>query len=120
MFNSTLGKIIYTNNDEYRTSIAKIFGTPDEEYLDDEFSFEPVFDSIYEQTCNDAFFKWAYVTAAGFMLSEDDKLGVCVLFAYDYAAAFYDVLCDYLNGDVNNTLANHKETLEKILSRKYN
>jgi hypothetical protein len=48
-------------------------------------------------------------------------LGVCVLFSYDYAKAFYAVLCDYFNqaNDETNTKKN-KATLEKLLERKRN
>ena len=116
MFNTTLGKIEYLNDEEYRICIAQIFGMPKD--LDD-YSFEPIFDDIYERTKDEPFFKKIYAIAAGFMLSEDPNVGMCVLFAYDYAKAFYDVLCDYLNGAISNTnKEENKATLEKLLERK--
>ena len=123
MLNTTLGKIEYLNDEEYRICIAQIFGIPKElETLDDcfeELSFEPIFDDIYERTKDEPFFKKIYAIAAGFMLSEDPNVGMCVLFAYDYAKAFYDVLCDYLNGATSNTnKEENKATLEKLLERK--
>ena len=122
MFNTTLGKIEYLNDQEYRICIAQIFGMSKSlaelETLDD-CSFEPAFDMIYERTKDDPFFKKIYAVAAGFMLSEDPNVGMCVLFAYDYAKAFYAVLCDYLNGATGNiNKEENKATLEKILERK--
>lgn len=128
--NTTLGKIEYIDDEEYRICIARIFckvpsathlepTVPlDPTDLDDDFSFEPIFDDIYARTKDDPFFQRIYTVAAGFMLSEDPCLGVCVLFAYDYAKAFYDVLCAYLNNDSNETLEATKATLEKLLERK--
>ena len=83
----------------------------------DDYSFEPAFDDIYDKTGDEPFFKWAYTTAAGFMLSEDPKLGVCVLFAYDYAATFYEVLCVHLNCGPIEDLDRCKKNLEKIITR---
>jgi hypothetical protein len=115
MFNTTLGKIEYLTDQEYRICIAQIFGIPKD--LDD-YSFEPIFDDIYEKTKDDPFFKKIYTIAAGFMLSEDPNVGMCVLFAYDYAKAFYAVLCDYLNGANEETLDATKNALEKLLERR--
>lgn len=121
--NTTLGKIEYNDDEEYRICIARIFSkvpleptVPSE--LDDAFSFEPIFDDIYARTKDDPFFQKIYTVAAGFMLSEDPCLGVCVLFAYDYAKAFYAVLCAYLNKETEETLDKTKATLEKLLERK--
>jgi hypothetical protein len=128
--NTTLGKIEYDDDEEYRICIARIFGKGSLEptvpkeleqvplELDDDFSFEPIFDDIYARTKDDPFFQRIYTVAASFMLSEDPCLGVCVLFAYDYAKAFYAVLCAYLNKDSNETLEATKATLEKLLERK--
>ena len=119
--NTTLGKIEYNDDEEYRICIARIFSkvpstVPSE--LDDDFSFEPIFDDIYARTKDDPFFQRIYTVAAGFMLSEDPCLGVCVLFAYDYAKAFYDVLCAYLNKETEETLDKTKATLEKLLEQR--
>lgn len=139
--NTTLGKIEYNDDEEYRICIARIFckvpsathleptvpkeleqgplepTVPSE--LDDDFSFEPIFDDIYARTKDDPFFQRIYTVAAGFMLSEDPCLGVCVLFAYDYAKAFYAVLCAYLNNDSNEILEATKATLEKLLEQRW-
>ena len=131
MLDTTLGKIEYNDDEEYRICIARIFGIPEcsSELLDD-YSFEPIFDDIYARTKGDPFFQKIYVTSAGFMLSEDPCLGVCVLFAYDYAKAFYAVLCDYFNQETSEgsdsceatkvTKEENKATLEKLLERKRN
>lgn len=123
MLDTTLGKIEYEDDEEYRASIARIFGIPDSQV--DDYSFEPIFDDIYARTKDDPFFQKVYLTSAGFMLSEDPCLGVCVLFAYDYAKAFYAVLCDYFNQANDETKAinkatkeENKATLEKLLERK--
>lgn len=121
MLDTTLGKIEYNDDEEYRASIARIFGIPNSQV--DDYSFEPIFDDIYARTKDDPFFQKIYLTSAGFMLSEDPCLGVCVLFAYDYAKAFYAVLCDYFNQvndetDKEENKATNKATLEKLLERK--
>ena len=127
--NTTLGKIQYDDDEEYRICIARIFckvpleptvSSVTELDLDDDFSFEPIFDDIYARTKDDPFFQKIYTVAAGFMLSEDPCLGVCVLFAYDYAKAFYAVLCAYLNKDSNKTQEATKATLEKLLEQRKN
>ena len=135
MLDTTLGKIEYEDDEEYRASISRIFGIPE---CSADYSFEPIFDDIYARTKNDPFFKKIYLTSAGFMLSEDPCLGVCVLFAYDYAKAFYAVLCDYFNQandetdketkgsnsceatkeENKATKEENKATLEKLLERK--
>ena len=132
--NTTLGKIEYEDDEEYRICIARIFCKVPSELeqvpsathleqgsleLDDDFSFEPIFDDIYARTKDDPFFQRIYTVAAGFMLSEDPCLGVCVMFAYDYAKAFYAVLCAYLNKDTNETQEATKATLEKLLERRW-
>jgi hypothetical protein len=130
MLDTTLGKIEYSYDEEYRTCIARIFNVPNSQV--DDYSFEPIFDDIYARTKDDPFFQKIYLTAAGFMLSEDPCLGVCVLFAYDYAKAFYAVLCDYLNQETSfgsdsceatketneATKETNKATLEKLLERR--
>jgi hypothetical protein len=134
--NTTLGKIEYNDDEEYRICIARIFSkvplepTVPKELeqvpleptdLDDDFSFEPIFDDIYARTKDDPFFQKIYTVAAGFMLSEDPCLGVCVLFAYDYAKAFYAVLCAYLNDETSEEIkTTTKATLEKLLERRKN
>ena len=107
MLNTTLGKIEYNDDDEYRIFIGKIFCVPD--------SFEPSFDIIYQKTNGDPFFNSVYETAAGFLLSLDPQTGLCVLFSYDYAALFYAVLCAYLNDSPLEILANCKDALTKKL-----
>ncbi len=116
MLNTTLGEIKYNDDDTYRHCISQIFQIPETEI--DDFSFEPGFDYIYDKTSDNAFFKQCYVTAAGFMLSEDPKLGVCVLFAYDYAAAFYDVLCEFFNESNVDDFSAKRQTLHTLLVRK--
>ena len=120
MLDTTLGKIEYDDDEEYRICIARIFGVPNSQV--DDYSFEPIFDDIYARTKDDHFFQKIYLTSAGFMLSEDPCLGVCVLFAYDYAKAFYAVLCDYFNQETTDkeTKEENKATLEKLLERKRN
>ena len=113
MLNTTLGKIEYNDDDEYRICIGKIFCVPDS--IVDDYSFEPSFDIIYQKTNGDPFFNSIYETAAGFLLSLDPQTGLCVLFSYDYAALFYAVLCAYLNDSPLDDLAKCKDALTKKL-----
>ena len=94
--NLNLGKIIYDDDDQYRDAICKIFNIPDNEDFFTSPDVNANLDAIYSETGEHSFFKRIYETAAGFMFSTDPRIGVCVLFAYDYADKFYDCLSIFM------------------------
>ena len=94
--NLNLGKITYDDDDQYRDTICKIFNIPDNEDFFTSPDVNANLDAIYSETGEHPFFKRIYETAAGFMFSTDPRIGVCVLFAYDYADKFYDCLSIFM------------------------
>lgn len=94
--NLNLGKITYDDDDQYRDTICKIFNIPDNEDFFTSPDVNANLDAIYSETGDHPFFKHIYETAAGFMFSTDPRIGVCVLFAYDYADKFYDCLSIFM------------------------
>lgn len=112
--------IHYTNNNEYRECIRKVFRfdlnekynydgkmIPFEE-LDEITKDEVMFDSkamtenmdkLYRKTCDNDFFKKLYINAAGHMFSESPHIGQAVLCAYDTFALYYACVRLYYQGD---------------------
>jgi len=95
-------------NTSYRTSIREFFmmKMPDDipSDIDDESLDEILYDScatkrgleyIYDQTKDDLLFSVLYKLSAGLMLSEDEEIGLAVLFSYDYFQSFFYCLRDF-------------------------
>lgn len=98
MINLNLGQLKYNDDEEYRAILCDVFNVPDFESQEaEDFSFEPIFEYMYDQTKNNSFFIDSYKTAAGFMLSEDVLTGICILCAYDYLSVFYTAYVAYIN-----------------------
>jgi hypothetical protein len=100
--NLDLGKITYDDDDQYRDAICKIFNIPDNEDFFTSDAVNTILDTIYSESGEHPFFKRIYETAAGFMFSTDPRIGVCVLFAYDYADKFYDCLSTFMKASDAN------------------
>ena len=118
-------KIEYENNKQYRQCLRNVFSMDisnldipfDQiEDLDDETEDELLFDEnamiksidfIYEKTNNNAYFKELYKIAASKMFSEDENIGLAVLFSYDYFASFHLCLVDFLNKNEFNEKNNY-------------
>ena len=121
--------IIYDNNKSYRQCLRELFEMNQENYQDkinaiktreeldeeteDEVSYddsaaEKFMDVIYDETKNNVLFKDIYKIAAAKFLSEDESIGLVVLFSYDFMSLFIPCLVDYLkspdsfNKDNNN------------------
>ena len=107
-------KIEYENNKQYRQCLRNVFSMDisnldipfDQiEDLDDETEDELLFDEnamiksmdfIYEKTNNNAYFIELYKIAASKMFSEDENIGLAVLFSYDYLKDFTQCLNDFI------------------------
>ena len=118
-------KIDYENNKQYRQCLRNVFSMDilnldipfdQMEDLDDETEDELLFDEnamiksmdfIYEKTKNSSYFKELYKLAASKMFSEDENIGLAVLFSYDYFALFHLCLVDFLNKNVFNEKNNY-------------
>lgn len=114
--NLDLGKITYDDDDQYRDAICKIFNIPEDEDFFTSPDVNANLDAIYSNTCEHPFFKRIYETAAGFMFSTDSHIGVCVLFAYDYADKFYDCLSIFMKASDADKSAFSETTNEAALS----
>jgi hypothetical protein len=106
-------KISYKNDIEYRKVMRSLFKmtcnilsiTDDNnEYIDeitqDEWNYDSestssLMDFIYNSTHENPVFQELYKKSAGLMLSEDEGIGLAVLFSYYYLELFHNVLCDY-------------------------
>ena len=75
-----------------------------------------ILDTIYSETSEHPFFKRIYETAAGFMFSTDPHIGVCVLFAYDYADKFYYCLSIFMKASDADKSEFSETTNEAALS----
>jgi len=103
--------VCYTNNKEYRQCIRKVFemastkadqsppNTLDQDDLEtmdeqdyDEDAAVRTLDHIVENTEQYPLFQELYLTAAALMISQDTKIGISVLFSYDYFQYFYPLL----------------------------
>lgn len=94
--NFNLGKIAYADDYQYREIICKIFNIADAEEFYSSEVIDSNLDKVYADTINYPFFKNIYEIAAGFMLSTDARIGVCILFAYDYTEKFYNCLSTFM------------------------
>ena len=124
--------IIYDNNKSYRQCLRELFEMNPVNYQDkinsiksreeldeeteDEVSYDDnaavkFMDEIYDKTKDYALFKNVYKIAASKFLSEDESIGLVVLFSYDFMSLFIACLVDYLkspdsfNSDNNNYIA---------------
>lgn len=109
----------YTNNEEYRACLRRLFQMQKEQYapaieelqdhlgndLDKETQDENEFDSsaassamdtVYEKTKDNPLFRDIYSQAAAKMISLDPQIGLAVCFSYDYLDIFHACLVDYL------------------------
>jgi len=91
--------------------------------MDQESYDELLFDSeemssclteIYSITKTNILFKELYAIGASKMLSEDEEIGLCVLFSYDYFYLFFLCLVDFQNGSFNKNNTNYITLKNKI------
>jgi hypothetical protein len=125
--------INYRNNKEYRAVLREIFnmdtsknettgeidGETEDELLFDNKNILKIFDDIYEKTFNYTIFQELFEKAAACFFSTDEKLGITVLFAYDYLEDFYPFLCSFLSDPKSINESHPKfQSLKNKLSRR--
>lgn len=87
-------QIQYTNDDEYRECIVRVFHYDDtNEDSDDGYSTK-LLDILFEKTA--VIFKELYELSSAVMMMEDLGIGLAILFSYDHFSLFHLCLCDYL------------------------
>ena len=87
-------QIHYTNDDEYRECIIRVFHYDETSDGDDTFSTK-ILDIIFEKTHVN--FKELYQLSSAVMMMEELDIGLAVLFSYDHFSLFHLCLCDYLS-----------------------
>jgi hypothetical protein len=119
--------VSYTDDEEYRQCIRKIFQLPDNNDnindIDNNTHITPILDNIYNTTQHIQVFQELYMNAAALLISEDISLGLSILFSYDYFAHFHKVLSQYYQaistGSVQfDETSQEVTTLRKLLSNK--
>jgi hypothetical protein len=132
-FENKLNNISYSSNSEYRNILRNIFlmnplppenaDSLDEETLDeilfDDTNIIKMFDNIYDKTIHNPLFSELYELAAACFLSTDKKLGVTVLFAYDYLFFYYPLLFEFFEKEenLNKNNKNYIELKKRLLRR---
>jgi hypothetical protein len=90
-----------------------------DEMLFDDKNIINIFDNIYDKTIHHPLFSEIYELAAACFLSTDKKLGVTVLFAYDYLFFYYPLLFEFFEKEenLNKTNINYMELRKRLLRR---
>jgi hypothetical protein len=112
----------YSNDEEYREMVKKVCSieaTEDDEYIDfDCHEIQRTLDFIYSKTKRHPLFKCLYQKAAALFLSEDENIGVVVMFAYDYFVLFHQMFCHFLlSGELAESNTEYVK-LHKLLYKK--
>ena len=87
-YNYAVAHISYDDDEGYQIAVCKLFSM--EEYDDETVS--KVLDLIYFKTKDQPLFQVVYNQAASFMLSENQEIGLGVLFSYDNLPFFHQML----------------------------
>ena len=87
MYNFNIISVSYDNDDEYREVVRILFNSEPEEEIN-----TTVLDWIYFKTKDQPLFQVVYNKAASFMISENQEIGLSILFAYDYLPLFHQML----------------------------
>lgn len=98
-------QIQYTNDDEYRECITRVFHFDDKKNNGEDDISTKMLDILFEKTSVN--FKELYELSSAVMMMEDLEIGLAILFSYDYFSLFHLCLCDYL-------LINQEEKEEQI------
>jgi hypothetical protein len=96
---------IYENDNEYQQSIFNLINKINPEVTLKEYndnSFKTFLDCIYSKTSSEPRFIELYSLAAGTMFSEDNTLGLAVLFSYDYFYLFNKCLMSFFTKPLDN------------------
>ena len=96
-YNYNVTNIFYNDDEEYQQTICKVFSM--EKYDDD--TVVQILDRLYFDTKDHPLFQVVYNQAASFMISENQEIGLSVLFSYDNLPFFHKMLVAF------HTLGNH-------------
>ena len=124
----TLLEIKYKDDIEYRKCVRQLFSMHSQQLewedpnivdpvsLDendyDIISSSMMLDHIYNSTKEIPLFINMYIHAAGFMISEDQEIGLVVLCSYDYLIEFHNCLCDFFTSP--DTFSQSRDSLKQL------
>jgi hypothetical protein len=92
----------------YRNDLLYIFNLED---FETEFQEKAIFDELYEKIKENEFFKFCMKTAANNVGLEDDKLGLVLLYSFDYLFLMHPCVSEFLE---TGTVSEEKQKLLKI------
>jgi len=88
----------------YRNDLLYIFNLED---FENEFQEKAIFDELYEQIKENEFLKSCMKKAANNIGLEDEKLGLVLLYSFDYLFAMHPCVCEFLEtGNVSEEKQN--------------
>jgi hypothetical protein len=118
MYNYAL-KISYSDDDEYRDCIRRVFGMNpancigDDGFIYDDKTISSGLDYIFEKTKNIPEFRDLYLTGAKKMMNTEPEIGIAIVFSYEYFDLFHLCLADYFrDGIIGNE--NYEKLYKKI------
>ncbi len=101
-------EIVYSDDDEYRDCIRRVFSmdpancTDDDGYVYDDKNVSAGLDEIFAITKDIPEFRDLYLVGAGKMMSTDLEIGMAIVFSYEYFDLFHVCLADYIRDGVVN------------------
>lgn len=99
-------EIVYSDDDEYRDCIRRVFSmnpancTDDDGFIYDDKNVSAGLDFIFAKTKDVTEFRDLYLVGAAKMLSNELEIGMAIIFSYEYFDLFHVCLADYIRDGV--------------------
>jgi len=111
MFYDTSLEIAYSNDEQYRDCLGKIFGISSNGELG---HTTEILSKIYDATSKDPRFAQLYKRAASIIMSDDPANGLPILFSYSCLAKFHTLLSIFLSRTSNE--GTNKSSFENLFN----
>jgi hypothetical protein len=113
-YNYDVTDIFYYDDETYQQTICKLFSMDN---YDDETVVQ-ILDRLYFETKDQPLFQVVYNQAASFMLSENQEIGLSVLFSYDNLPLFHKMLVAFhtLDNQFDDSCPAYVELHKKLFS----
>ena len=101
-------EIAYSDDDEYRTCMRRVFGMnveddgDNDDFIYDDKTVSAGLDHIFEKTKDVIEFRDLYLVGAAKMLSTELEIGMAIAFSYEYFDLFHVCLADFMRDGVVN------------------
>jgi len=105
MYNHAL-EIAYSDDDEYRDCIRRVFGMNpancinDDGFIYDDKNVSDGLDYVFAKTKDIPEFRDLYLVGAAKMMSNELEIGMAIAFSYEYFDLFHLCLADYIRDGV--------------------